>query len=69
MGGYTYLHRDVPFYFRLTGPELQQANYVAAPAGAHLPDFSEVAQHQSFALYRRDGPCAPRPAGWRPILP
>jgi phosphatidylinositol glycan class B len=69
MGGYTYLHRDVPFYFRLGTAELQQANYVAAPSGARIPGFDEVAMHDSFSIFRREGPCAPRPAGWRPLLP
>lgn len=69
MGGYTYLHRDVPIYFRVGAEERQRANYVAAPAGARLPDFTEVARHESFALYRREGACAPRPPGWMPLLP
>jgi len=70
MGGYTYLNRDVPIYFRAGQSEAQGSNYIAAPAGARLPaDWTEVLRHGRFALFHREGGCTPRPASWKPILP
>lgn len=70
MGGYTYLHRDVPMYFRGGPEELAGSNYVVGRKGTRMPEgWSEVSGSGSFSLFRRDGGCAPRPAGWKPLLP
>ena len=69
-GGYSYLHRDVPIFFRPGPTELAAANYFIALDGQRLPDgWIEVDRADRFVLYRRDGDCIPRPAGWKPILP
>ena len=63
--GYTALHRDVPFFRDLDAVALASANYVIAPRGARVPaSFAQVEDVDTFALYRRDGACAPPPPGY-----
>lgn len=60
-GGFSYLHRDVPF-FRTDSPRADYANYVVAPRGARVrADFEEVETLDTHVLYRRPGTCAPPP--------
>ena len=69
-GGYSYLGRDVPMFFRPGPNEMAEANYFIALENQRLPDgWNEVDRFDRFLLYRREGGCAPRPAGWKPILP
>jgi phosphatidylinositol glycan class B len=63
--GYTALHRDVPLFRDLDGSSLASANYVIALRGARVPGgYTQVETVDTFALYRRDGSCAPPPAGY-----
>ena len=63
--GYTALHRDVPFFRDLDAVALASANYVIAPRGARVPtSFAQVEDVDTFALYRREGACAPPPSGY-----
>jgi hypothetical protein len=68
MGGYSYLHRDVPF-FELDAPRAEgspAANYLLAPsAWSAPPAATEVARLREAVLYRYDRPCAPPPDDYR----
>ncbi|MBS2026996.1 MAG: hypothetical protein JST54_03745 [Deltaproteobacteria bacterium] len=69
-GGYTYLHRGVPYFFRMGQMELSGANYIIALDVQRVPDaYVQVGRYERFVLYRRDGGCQPPPAGWRPTFP
>jgi hypothetical protein len=65
-GGYTYLHRDVPFFpissrVLAEGP-LTGANYAIAGASmTPAPNLTLVASEEDLKLYRRDGECGPPP--------
>ena len=61
-GGYTYLHKRIPFLAPGQQGRTDVANYVIArtkdaPRGA----FSQVSTHGDWGVYRRPGPCAPMP--------
>jgi hypothetical protein len=61
--GYTYLHRPVPLFYRFSQGEAAASNYVVAPAGSNVGQlgYNRLGTFGSFALFRRDGPCAPAP--------
>lgn len=63
-GGYSYLHRDVPFLNArvLAISRGEAANYVIAPAAVRLPEYEPVGEHGALRLLRREGRCAPPPA-------
>jgi hypothetical protein len=66
-GGYTYLHRNVPFMRRLRPQELAAANYVLVRSTTRLPaEYAPDAVDSGWTLFRRAGACAPPPAGWSP---
>ncbi len=61
-GTFSYLHRDVPLYHARDGSLSPYANYFVAPHGARVPnDYEEVEARDTFAIFRREGPCAPAP--------
>jgi phosphatidylinositol glycan class B len=64
-GGYTYLHRRVPLLWSGGRGDLAAANYAIANAAHPFFDarYRKVAQQGGYALYRRDGSCAPPPPG------
>jgi hypothetical protein len=67
MGGYTYLHRNVPIYFDLD--HLEQTNYILGGKSESLPDgWSPVETVGDFSLYRRDGTCFQDPEYKTPWL-
>jgi GPI mannosyltransferase 3 len=68
-GGYVYLHRDVPLFFRDTGDARQMANYVIAP-DAQEPvgqGYLRVRRIGTSIIYRRQGPCIV-PEGYEPPI-
>jgi hypothetical protein len=66
MGGFSYLHRDVPLFVGGSAAALASSNYfIVAQASAPPPDYHSVAAYAGYVLYRRAGSCAPRPAGYR----
>lgn len=72
-GGYTYLHRDVPFYpispRMLATGSLGGANYVIAAQGMSVPSgLVLVASEGDLNLYRRDGTCGPPPSYYTRLL-
>jgi phosphatidylinositol glycan class B len=70
IGGYSYLHRDVNLYADSYEPERASANYLIALAGVPAPPgYREQQQVREFVLSRREGPCAPAPAGYTRELP
>jgi hypothetical protein len=73
-GGYTYLHRDLPFFRvsprALAAGDLTGANYViASNTMAHSADLTLVAAEGDTNLYRRDGACGPPPADYSRLFP
>jgi phosphatidylinositol glycan class B len=62
-GGYTYLHRRVPLLWSAAPADLAAANYVLLMPGQRLSDprYLPAAQAGPYALWRRDGACAPPP--------
>ncbi len=65
-GGFTYLHRDVPFLDFENAPNpgslLPFANYVIlAPGIEPPPGYLPVQDFRGWSLRRRDGTCAPAP--------
>jgi hypothetical protein len=65
LGGYAYLHRNIPVYTELTAKEMSFINYVIAPVAATtLPGvYQEVsrwidAEGKEVRVMRRDGSCA-----------
>jgi hypothetical protein len=77
-GGYTYLHRDVPFVgidaldpvnpIRLL--DIGFANYVIAPRSLGIVEgFTPVAERGDAVLLRRDGACDPPPSGFTQLFP
>jgi hypothetical protein len=64
-GGYTYLHRDVPVFFDANPQSLAACNYAVGAPDEKLPAaWKRISVHDKFALFRRDGPCAPPPKDW-----
>jgi hypothetical protein len=71
-GGFSYLHRDVPIVWGMSGALLAQpglgavgsaANYVVAGADVALPaEYATVETIGAGKLARRPGPCAAPPA-------
>ena len=62
-GTFSYLHRDVPLYHARDGALAPYANYFVAPLGARIPtSYEQIETRDTFAIYRRGGPCAPAPA-------
>jgi hypothetical protein len=66
-GGYSYLHRDVPYFpippQAFASGSVPGANYVIAGADApHSADFVVVASAGDSRLYRRPGTCGAPPA-------
>ena len=68
-GGYAYLHRDVPILWGAGPRELTQGNYLVGPKHNVKPGFTELSENGDFALFRRDGPCAPMGPGFSHDLP
>ncbi len=65
-GGFTYLHRDVPFLTLYDAPNagelLPMANYVVlAPEMDVPPGYVRLKEFRGWSLHRRDGGCAPPP--------
>jgi hypothetical protein len=71
VGGYTYLHRDVPLFWQAQTPaERAAVNYLVAPLTSAPPAGPAlVSIDHGFALYRREGGCALPPAGYARALP
>jgi hypothetical protein len=70
IGGYSYLHRDIDMFPSTGAPEQRAANYLIAPAREQPPTaYRRVGQEREFALFRRDGNCAPSPPDYRRELP
>ena len=64
-GGYTYLHRDVPFLRDVRAIDLAAANYVVAPATLRLPpEYTAAMSDTDWTLFRRPGGCAPPKSGY-----
>jgi hypothetical protein len=63
MGGFSYLHRDVPLF--VAGAPSAASNYLILPAGAAPSPYQSLATFHDYQLLRRPGPCAPRPFGYR----
>lgn len=62
IGGFSYLHRDVPFMTKLTQVELPAANYLISESGKSIPEgYQHVASSEGYMLVRRDGACRPLP--------
>jgi GPI mannosyltransferase 3 len=61
VGGYTYLHRDVPLVFRIRAlcDAVDAANYVIASRTARPPGYEQILVVGEIAAFRRDGACAP----------
>jgi phosphatidylinositol glycan class B len=70
IGGYSYFHRDVNM-FPGSGPaERAAANYFIAKADKPAPErYAKLDQIREFALYKREGACAPPPPGYARELP
>jgi MFS family permease len=69
-GGYSYLHRDVNMFAGTSEPERAAANYLIALATEPAPDgYRKVGAEREFVLHRRDGGCAPPPAGYKRVIP
>lgn len=69
-GGFTYLHRDVPFLDFENAPNpgslLPFANYVLlAPGIEPPPGYQPVQEFRGWSLRRREGTCAPAPESTR----
>jgi hypothetical protein len=67
-GGFTYLHRDVPFVTFENAPNggalLPLANYVVlAPGVEPPPGYLALNDFGGWSVLRRDGGCAPPPGG------
>lgn len=62
-GGFTYLHRDVPFldFQNMPNPGdlLPFANYVVLAPDVPPPDYVPVQQFRDWSVRRRDGACVP----------
>jgi phosphatidylinositol glycan class B len=70
IGGYSYLHRDVNLFGASGQAERASANYSIALAGTAVPPgYHEQQQVREFVLSRREGSCAPAPAGYTRDLP
>ncbi|HSU41082.1 MAG TPA: glycosyltransferase family 39 protein, partial [Polyangiaceae bacterium] len=70
-GGYSYLHRHVPLFYRFQAcDESKSANYViAARDNTNIPpEFHLVHTRHGYGLYHRDGTCAPPPADYSGML-
>ncbi|MGH7282536.1 MAG: hypothetical protein ACRELY_13500 [Polyangiaceae bacterium] len=58
-GGYSYLHKNVPF---TSAGDTRVANYIAIPKlRPPPPEYRLVGFYGDFALFKRDGDCAPAP--------
>jgi GPI mannosyltransferase 3 len=70
VGGYSYLHRPVPFLDegQLREGGAASVNYLIAAEEPSLPGFRPVARDGSLRLLHRDGPCEPPPAGYSTAL-
>jgi hypothetical protein len=65
-GGFTYLHRDVPFLTLQNAPNggelLPSANYVVlAPGVQPPPGYVALDEFRGWSVRRRDGGCVPPP--------
>jgi len=71
-GGYSYLHRKVPLFWRLSLADEFRANYIIAHRTSEetVPSvYQRVGLVGSVGLYRRDGGCMTSPRSVRSILP
>jgi hypothetical protein len=76
-GGYSYLHRDVPFLWATHPLEVREgaraANYLIAPPSFPEPaPYVQVHDFRGWRALRREGGCAPPPPGytrqfWNPL--
>lgn len=68
-GGYSYLHKDVAILGSFSPTDLAAANYLAVPRLTAPPEGYRIVSAYpdtapgigGYVLFRRDGPCAPRP--------
>ncbi len=68
VGVYSYLHRNVPLFHGIDAPGVASSNYIVAPRGTRVPFvYQQVDTHDTYALYRRNGTCAPPPADYSNI--
>jgi hypothetical protein len=66
MGGFSYLHRDVPLFVGQSPVALAASNYLIAQRAMSTPEsYVSVASFEDDVLLRRGGPCAPRPREYR----
>jgi len=65
MGGFTYLHRDVPLFVGALDQSATRSNYVIARKQASDHDFTPVASFGDTVVQRRSGACMPRSQSYR----
>jgi hypothetical protein len=64
MAGFSYLHRDVPLF--VADSPAPASNYLILSKAVPIPaSYASVGTFHDYHLLRRDGPCAPRPPGYR----
>lgn len=69
-GGFAYLHKDVPLFFRYSKRNLQSANYLIARREFQQPaEYQMGPESEGFMLFRRDGICTPAPADYTRTVP
>lgn len=69
-GGFAYLHKDVPLFFRFSPRHLASANYLIARREFQHPwQYEEGPEHGGFRLFRREGTCAPPPSDYTRLVP
>jgi phosphatidylinositol glycan class B len=67
MGGYSYFHRDQPLFVQ-DAPSLSGNYAIMEQSAPAPPGYTSIAQYREYLLLHRQGPCAPRPPGYRPPL-
>lgn len=76
LGGYSYLHRDVPLFnvyadeMTAGNPNLAGANVLLSQAGEKVPpEFRPVELSHGVQMYVRNGPCGAPPVGYTTHFP
>jgi hypothetical protein len=64
-GGYSYLHKDIPLYVGRSRETDRTTNYIIARQTNPGAGFTEVATLGASRVWRREGVCAPTPAGYK----
>lgn len=68
-GGYTYLHRDVPMWFRPMPGDEQRANVWLLASEQGPAGYERIDHEGRFTLFRRPGGCSGPPPGYDRSLP